>query len=112
MRIAWLSIVFVVVAVATSFSIPHVAQDYVVGVVVAPMVVAMLCGLALTLRNGGWRAARGWKEFLLFGAAIAEPDKWPRSVSNLVTGRVMLVSATIALGALSGILWTVLVSAA
>jgi hypothetical protein len=87
-------------------------MNYVVAAVVAPMVVTIVCGLGLTLRNGGWRAAQGWKEFLLFGAAVAEPDKWPRAVSNHVAGRVMLVSAAISLGVLSGILWTVLASAA
>jgi hypothetical protein len=108
MRPLTLAVVTVLMAVGTVVSIPHLPEDYVVALVVVPMVLCMLCGWVLLLQNRGMRVSRGWKELLLFGPLQAEPDNWGHRIAR-VPALALLGFIAIASGALLGILWTVLV---
>jgi hypothetical protein len=107
MRLLWLSIVAILVAVATIAAIPHISDSYIIALVVAPMAICVACAWILLLQNRGFRASRGWKEVVLFGPLQAQPDNWGHRIANL-PAFLLLAFIAVSAGTLIGTMWTIL----
>jgi len=103
MRTAPLASLSFVLAVIAAVVVTRVPEDAAVAMVVAPVVLAVVIGLLLFAKSGGWRASKGLKDWLLFGPVQAQPDTL---VSRVARGPAILLSVLLstALGALAGMI--------
>jgi hypothetical protein len=101
MRTVPLTSVSILVAAIVAALISRLPESIAVGLVVAPLVLCVICGLLLTLGVGGWRRSQGLKELLLYGPLQAVPDTWTHRVARVPTV-FLSIFAAVSIGALAG----------
>lgn len=100
--LAALSFLFAATAAGLVLRAP---EPVAVAMVVAPLVIAIIFGLFLFTKEGGWRHSHGLKEWLFFGPVQAEPDRLVARVAR--TPAVLLcLLASVAVGALAAMLFS------
>jgi hypothetical protein len=104
-----LSLLSLLLAVAAAALIPYVSEQVALAVVLAPLLVVVCFGLLLFTREGGWRRSHGIKEWLLHGPVQAAPDALNARVAR-VPAVLLCLSASIAVGAIVGMILVPLVS--
>ncbi len=98
--LASLSLLFVVIAAAL---VLRVSEQVAITMVVAPLVLSIVIGLLLFMREGGWQRSRGVAEWLLFGPVQAQPDKLGSRVARTPAVFLCLLGS-VAVGAIAGMI--------